>query len=91
MTSLHRSILISGLFSIALAFTACSSSNPAVPEPYKPLDLTNSTESFKYGAYDGCKTADSDYSKDHDAFNNDIEYHEGWFAGRRNCQGRPKE
>lgn len=85
----NKMILITGLLTLGLAFTACSSSSGR-PAPYKPLDLSNATESFKSGAHDGCATADGDYTKNHDAFNNDIEYHEGWFAGRRNCQGRPR-
>ncbi len=86
----HRLKFIGGVLTTALLFTACSSSQPGVPEPYKPLDLTNRTEGFTAGAHDGCETANGDYRKDHDAFNTDIEYHEGWFAGRRNCQGRPR-
>ncbi|MEA3419533.1 MAG: hypothetical protein U9Q90_09065 [Campylobacterota bacterium] len=86
--SFNKLILASGLLAMTLVFTACSSS--AGPAPYKPLDLSNRTESFKQGARDGCDTADGDYTKNHDAFNNDFEYHDGWFAGRRNCQGRPR-
>ena len=86
--SLNKTIFTAGLLALVLAFTACSSNSG--PAPYKPLDLSNKTESFKSGVHDGCATADGDYTKNHDAFNNDIEYHEGWFAGRRNCEGRPR-
>jgi len=86
--SLTNGIIGTGLLALTLALTACSSSSG--PAPYKPLDLTGKSESYKAGAHDGCATADGDYTKNHDAFNNDIDYHEGWFDGRRNCEGRPR-
>ncbi len=86
--SFKKVLVSSGLIVIGVIFIACS--NPKPKESYRPLDLSRSTQSFKSGAYDGCNTADGTYTKNHEAFNNDIEYHEGWFAGRRNCQGRPR-
>ena len=75
--------------SSCLLFTACgSNSKNAVPASYRPLNLDNKTESFQKGASDGCATAAETYKKDHEAFNNDFEYNEGWWAGRRNCEGR---
>ena len=78
------------LTSSILFFTACGSSGnqPEVPQPYKPLDLSQKSEGFKRGAHDGCVTAAEVYKKDHEAFNNDFEYNTGWWAGRRNCEGR---
>jgi len=73
----------------SLLFSACgNSSKSAIPQPYRPLNLDNKSESFKKGAHDGCATAAETYKKDHEAFNNDFEYNEGWWAGRRNCEGR---
>ncbi|SFZ98008.1 hypothetical protein MNB_SV-5-1668 [hydrothermal vent metagenome] len=74
--------------SATLIFTACGSSNRVQPQPYKPLDLSKKSENYKQGASDGCSTAAETYKKDHEAFNNDFEYNEGWWAGRRNCEGR---
>jgi hypothetical protein len=77
------------LLTSSLLFTACgSASKNAVPQPYRALNLDKKSESFKKGAHDGCMTAAETYKKDHEAFNNDFEYNEGWWAGRRNCEGR---
>jgi len=77
--------------SATLLFTACGSSgkNVHVPQPYRPLDLSHKSDSFKQGAHDGCATAAEIYKKNHELFNNDFEYNEGWWAGRRNCEGQP--
>jgi len=76
------------LFTSALLFSACGNS-PRVKAsaPYRPLDLRNQSDEFIRGANDGCETADGNYKKDHNAFNNDFEYNEGWWEGRRNCEG----
>ncbi len=82
-------ILFMGLI---LLLTACGSSRKRSPQPqpYRPLDLRGQSESFISGANDGCETAHEKYKKDHEAFNNDFEYNEGWWAGRRNCEARAK-
>ena len=78
------------LLCASLLFTACgSSSKNATPPPYRALNLDHKSESFKKGASDGCATAAETYKKNHEAFNNDFEYNEGWWAGRRNCEGQP--
>ena len=75
--------------SASLLFTACgNSSRSATPQPYRPLNLNHKSESFKQGAHDGCVTAAETYKKNHELFNNDFEYNEGWWAGRRNCEGQ---
>jgi len=76
-----------------ILLTACGSSKKRGPQPYqpyKPLDLRGQSESFISGANDGCETAYEKYKKDHEAFNNDFEYNEGWWTGRRNCEARAK-
>ncbi len=40
---------------------------------------------YKRGYQDGCKTAHGNYSKSHTLFNNNLDYHEGWFTGRNKC------
>jgi hypothetical protein len=71
-----------------ILLAACGSSKKRGPQPYRPLDLRGQSESFISGANDGCETAYEKYKKDHEAFNNDFEYNEGWWAGRHNCEGR---
>ena len=75
-----------------ILLTACGSSKKRdpQPQPYRPLDLRGESESFIAGADDGCETAYEKYKKDHEAFNNDLEYNEGWWAGRHNCEARAK-
>jgi hypothetical protein len=74
--------------SFSLLLAACGSSSHPAPQVYRPLDLSKKSERFKQGAHDGCVTAAETYKKDHELFNNDFEYNEGWWAGRRNCEGR---
>jgi len=50
------------------------------------MDTHGKSAEFIRGAEDGCATANGDYTKDHEAFNTNVQYHEGWFAGRRYCQ-----
>jgi len=68
--------------SVAIFFTACTSSSISLMESKSP--------SFKVGEKDGCKTATGEYTKNSDAFNDDKEYQEGWFAGRKNCNPSQK-
>ena len=74
------------LMTSLILLTACGSSKHMSPKLHKPLDLTGASESFISGANDGCETASEKYKKDHEAFNNDFEYNEGWWAGRNNCE-----
>ena len=85
--SLYKIILSASIISSALLFTACTNSKtgPKVP---KPMNTSGKSPVFIKGAEDGCDTANGNYTKDHDAFNSDIEYHEGWFAGRKYCEVR---
>jgi len=45
------------------------------------------SEPYKDGVIAGCKTAKGNYKKDHESFNTIKDYNDGWFAGRRRCQG----
>ena len=60
---------------VSLLFTACTSSEPAVPD----------TPSFKQGQKDGCATASGTYTKNSDSFKMDADYKNGWYYGRKNC------
>ncbi|RLA73017.1 MAG: hypothetical protein DRG30_06770 [Epsilonproteobacteria bacterium] len=85
--SLYKTVLSTSIICSTLLFTACTSSKSGPRQP-KPMDTHGKSLVFIKGAEDGCTTANGDYSKDHDAFNNDIEYHKGWFAGRKYCEVR---
>ena len=80
----HTLLFTSGL----LLLTACGSSGKHTPQPYRPLNLTHKSANYRLGAHDGCVTAAEVYRKNHELFNNDFEYNEGWWAGRRNCEGQ---
>jgi len=60
-------------------FNGCSS------QTHQPTQPAPKTPSFIIGQHDGCKTAQGEYTKDSERFQNDTEYHEGWFEGRRQC------
>jgi len=73
MTQIINIVLIS---TVLLLFTACSNSN--LPAPVE-------TASFKQGSQDGCRTAKGTYTKNSNSFNNNKDYNDGWFYGRRKC------
>ncbi|HIQ27685.1 MAG TPA: hypothetical protein EYH42_04215 [Sulfurovum sp.] len=60
----------------SILFTACTSS--AIPEPVQ-------SPNFKEGSHDGCATAKGEYSKDSSSFNNNKDYQDGWYHGRKKC------
>jgi hypothetical protein len=41
---------------------------------------------YKKGINDGCTTAKGYYRKSHTLFNNNQNYHDGWFLGRNRCR-----
>ena len=61
----------------ALLLGACTGSGA--------VDMSGQSPSFQNGAKAGCDTAKGMYTKDHTAFNNDAEYQNGWFYGRKKC------
>ncbi len=69
-------INIAMIATTSLLFTACTSSSLPVPVE---------TASFKAGSQDGCATANGAYTKNSTSFNNDQEYKNGWFNGRKKC------
>jgi hypothetical protein len=58
-----------------LIITGCGNSVPQLPD----------TPDFKAGYADGCATAEGNYTKDSERFRAVVDYHEGWFAGRKAC------
>ncbi len=82
---MKKIINIALITAVSIFFTACTSSSLSLPESKSP--------SFKLGEKDGCKTATGEYTKNGDAFDEDKEYKDGWFSGRKNCnpaQGNSK-
>jgi len=75
-------LLITSLF-----FTACVNQTKSAPKRNRLINISGKSESYNNGASDGCRTAISYYTKDHKAFNSNMEYNKGWWAGRRNCEG----
>ena len=73
---MKRIITLSLITVSAMLFTACTSSG---------IDMGKQTPSFQNGAKDGCATANGEYTKNSQAFNNDTEYNNGWFHGRKKC------
>ena len=67
------------LYLIILLFLVGCSSN------VKKINLDSHSVSFRRGYKDGCLTAKGIYTKNHKLFNDDFEYHEGWFGGRKEC------
>jgi len=51
------------------------------PISFQPTNQDIFTQGYK----DGCKTADGVYTKNHKFFNDNLDYHEGWFSGRKEC------
>ncbi len=73
MIKIINTVLISA---VLLLLTACTSSNLTAPVE---------TSSFKQGSQDGCRTAEGTYTKNSNTFNNNRDYNDGWFYGRRKC------
>ncbi len=79
---------IISLFILTIFFVSCGQNSKDInKKTYKPINLKHKSESFKQGVYDGCKTASQKYKKNSNAFKNDFEYNNGWWEGRRNCEG----
>ena len=76
---------------LGLTFTACTSSGGPSYNSYVYNGMnfgSNRNDAFKRGVQDGCRTASGTYSKDHEAFNVNISYKNGWADGRLQCHGK---
>ncbi len=66
--------------------TACTSANDYI---YQGINFGPDKDAhFQKGVQDACKTADGDYIKDHNLFNNNVSYRVGWEDGRLQCKGK---
>lgn len=85
-TFFTTAITATGLF-----LTACTSSSPTSYNDYIYNGINFGSDrnaSFKKGVQDACKTADGDYTKNHDMFRNNEGYRIGWEDGRLQCKGK---
>ena len=74
---MKKIVTLSLSIAAATLFTACTSSSG--------VNIENKSPSFQNGAKAGCATANGEYTKNHEAFNSDMDYQNGWFYGRQKC------
>ena len=74
---MKKIITVSLIAGAAIVLSACTSSSG--------VNMNNKSLSFQNGAKAGCATANGEYTKNHEAFNSDMEYQNGWFYGRQKC------
>ena len=93
-----KTLLTTAAVATGLLLTACTSSSLSMSSPsisggndyiYQGINFGSDRDSsFKHGVRDACKTADGDYTKDHNLFNNNESYRVGWEDGRLQCKGK---
>ena len=74
-----------------LLMTACTSSGVSLGESYMYNGINFGSDrniDFKQGVRDACKTADGDYTKNHELFKTNKSYRIGWEDGRLQCKGK---
>ena len=83
---LNTAAIVAGLL-----LTACTSSGVSMENGYMHNGINfgaDRNDDFKQGVRDACKTADGDYTKDHNLFNNNTSYRIGWEDGRLQSKGK---
>jgi len=86
-----RIFIVSGAIVIGLLLSACTSSSVTHENDYVYQGINFGSDrdaSFKKGVQDACKTADGDYTKDHNLFKANTSYRIGWEDGRLQCKGK---
>ena len=86
-----KTFLTTAIMAIGLLLTACTSSSSVSYNDYmyKGINFGSDRDAnFKKGVQDACKTADGDYTKNHDMFRNNESYRIGWEDGRLQCKGK---
>jgi hypothetical protein len=76
---------------VGCLLTACTSSSGPSNNSYiyNGIDFgSNRNYEFKKGVQHACLTADGQYTKDRELFNNNISYKTGWEDGRIRCHGK---
>ena len=86
-----KTFLTTAIIAAGLLLTACSSSGVSLKNAYIYQGINFGSDrdaSFKHGVKDACKTADGDYTKDHNLFKTNESYRIGWEDGRLQCKGK---
>jgi uncharacterized protein YcfL len=89
-----KTVIINTTILAGLLLTGCSSSSVTHANDYIYQGINFGPDRdahFKKGVQDACKTADGDYTKDHNLFNNNISYRVGWEDGRLECKGQEEK
>ena len=86
-----KTLLITAAVATGLLLTACTSSGVSLGDDYIYEGINFGSDrdtSFQKGVQDACRTADGDYTKDHNLFKNNESYKIGWEDGRLQCKGK---
>jgi hypothetical protein len=76
---------------IGFLLTACTPSAPSNKTSYIYHGINFGTDrnfDFRKGVQDACRTANGQYTKNRELFNNNISYKTGWEDGRIQCKGK---
>ena len=88
MSVRYKLLLFPSLIFILLS--GCGSNNiPKYKDGYLYRGIyfgRNLSSTYKHGIRDGCETSRGIYTKSHALFNDDIDYYNGWFLGRKKCR-----
>ncbi|PHS42256.1 MAG: hypothetical protein COB07_00515 [Sulfurovum sp.] len=93
-TLIATTAIVTGFLLSACTPSALSTSSPSMPSGgdayiYNGVNFgSDRNADFKQGVRDACRTADGDYTKNHNKFNNNQSYKIGWEDGRLQCKGR---
>ncbi len=82
---------VTATITTGLLMTACTSSKPSLENAYIYNGINFGYDrdiSFKQGVRDACRTADGDYTKNHNLYKTNISYKVGWEDGRLQCKGK---
>ena len=86
--------VLAAVAAAGLLMNACTSSSVVLENDYVYRGINFGPDrdaNFQQGVRDACKTADGDYTKDHQMFRNDVSYRVGWEDGRLKCKGKGDE
>lgn len=84
-------LLTNVLIATGILLTACTSSGVSLENVYIYNDInfgSDRNSDFQHGVRDACRTADGDYTKNHNLFKTNESYRIGWEDGRLQCKGK---
>lgn len=91
MQSIKTLIRTSAVIVTGVLLAACTSSTMISKNDYIYQGINFGSDrdaNFKQGVQDACKTADGDYTKNHNQFRKNESYRIGWEDGRLQCKGK---